>query len=724
MSIRGRPPGFSPFVCLRSANRLYASKNCISYHTNVPRLCGRRTVVFTCQSLYQNPPNVTRGQHARQTKFSSCRQFSQATEAVQEDSYEPSAMEHRQPFTDLEQSTVKELRHLLASRSLKTMGTKKELIERLQAVAQNNTSSTEADSNEDAPPTRAAPSVDQHKGSGGLSKLTVKELRGMLAERGLSTQGVKAQLIERLESSAETSSLDGQVAESNNDSTALQDATSQETDSTNDSWISQIEREVLFAEQQAAIFASRLSIVCCSLGLSEVLASLRVRSLNQAALALSLCGINSSLLDIELSALRISLVLSMILSDRQLQLIFQRLEASNTQITALENQIAAIRSEPSSLSPSTTTILPSSPTTTHIDNLHQRLIQISAEVYFTKMWLQLLNDPKPAIKQKYTKLVREHPRDEHFLRKAYLNHVRIFCSPGRKVVEEDMHHALLLALDDLYARRKTSRTRVSDRVKILPEVKEVAKAIPKDESSLEDAEHRKRISRNQILAEICSTLSESSATLPIQLSDTLRHRYPRKSDSDAAPGEFFNPMWQRLDLLDHVQAISPGVDDAEYLVTFRTFNAAAAFVNQVDAHWLDDKMTGQVYATWIPLETKPNNVVATVSFPRATIEPWRNSALIHGAGMSNWKFPLVDWGRSFMSVLQRMKLVAGGKKGDCRYWTVTGEYGHVVIMEAAFSDPATMKRFVASKSQHYLSNPWKDRFFVKQKDRYTSIVGE
>jgi len=692
-------------------------------------------------------------------------------------------MEHRQPFTDLEQSTVKELRHLLASRSLKTMGTKKELIERLQAVAQNNTSSTEADSNEDAPPTRAAPSVDQHKGSGGLSKLTVKELRGMLAERGLSTQGVKAQLIERLESSAETSpldgqvaepnndstalqgsgglskltvkelrgmlaerslstqgikaqlierlessaetsSLDGQVAESNNDSTALQDATSQETDSTNDSWISQIEREVLFAEQQAAIFASRLSIVCCSLGLSEVLASLRVRSLNQAALALSLCGINSSLLDIELSALRISLVLSMILSDRQLQLIFQRLEASNTQITALENQIAAIRSEPSSLSPSTTTILPSSPTTTHIDNLHQRLIQISAEVYFTKMWLQLLNDPKPAIKQKYTKLVREHPRDEHFLRKAYLNHVRIFCSPGRKVVEEDMHHALLLALDDLYARRKTSRTRVSDRVKILPEVKEVAKAIPKDESSLEDAEHRKRISRNQILAEICSTLSESSATLPIQLSDTLRHRYPRKSDSDAAPGEFFNPMWQRLDLLDHVQAISPGVDDAEYLVTFRTFNAAAAFVNQVDAHWLDDKMTGQVYATWIPLETKPNNVVATVSFPRATIEPWRNSALIHGAGMSNWKFPLVDWGRSFMSVLQRMKLVAGGKKGDCRYWTVTGEYGHVVIMEAAFSDPATMKRFVASKSQHYLSNPWKDRFFVKQKDRYTSIVGE
>ena len=59
-----------------------------------------------------------------------------------------------------------------------------------------------------------------------------------------------------------------------------------------------------------------------------------------------------------------------------------------------------------------------------------------------------------------------------------------------------------------------------------------------------------------------------------------------------------------------------------------------------------------------------------------------------------------------------------GRRGVCWLWKRAGEYDHVVILEIGFATTEQMKRFVNSKSEHYLSNPWKDRFFVKQKDRY------
>jgi hypothetical protein len=180
-------------------------------------------------------------------------------------------------------------------------------------------------------------------------------------------------------------------------------------------------------------------------------------------------------------------------------------------------------------------------------------------------------------------------------------------------------------------------------------------------------------------------------------------------------------MWTRLGLSDHILRTRLGASESEYLVTFKTFDPAAAFVNQVHGHWLDDEMTGQVYVTWDPIETFPNNVRAILTLPRATIEPWRKAASERGVATSKYGFPLVDWEQSLMSVFMRMNITCG-RNGDCWLWRLVGEYDHIVILEIAFSTTDKMKWFVERKSEHYLSNSWKDRFFVKQKDRYSSIL--
>jgi hypothetical protein len=213
-------------------------------------------------------------------------------------------------------------------------------------------------------------------------------------------------------------------------------------------------------------------------------------------------------------------------------------------------------------------------------------------------------------------------------------------------------------------------------------------------------------------------LSDNPIVLRIQLNNNLRIQPLQRSVQLAMdPGYLFKSMWLRLGLTSHILNTRPGSNAAEYIVTFRTFDAAAAFVNQVNHHWVDDEMTGQVYVSWDPIETRPSNTKATVMFPRATIEPWRKAAAEHGVEVSKYGYPMVDWGKSFLSALTRMKFTAG-QTGDCLVWNIVGEYRHVVIMEITFKNTETMKWFVQRKAEHYLSNPWKDRFFVKQKDRY------
>jgi hypothetical protein len=167
--------------------------------------------------------------------------------------------------------------------------------------------------------------------------------------------------------------------------------------------------------------------------------------------------------------------------------------------------------------------------------------------------------------------------------------------------------------------------------------------------------------------------------------------------------------------MDHIKIVRPGNTNLDYTVMFKSFEAAAAFVNRSNEHWLEDQISGQVYATWRPEEPSQSTSIAVLILPKATIEVWRRVALEYNAPLSKYGFPIVDWGRSFESVLQRIEMTLG-RDGDCHWYKVDSEYAHRVVIAVCFKNAETLEKFMLLKKEHCLSSPWKDRFFVQGRD--------
>lgn len=196
MLIRPCPPGLSPFICIRPGNpaRLWRKLGATASRP----ISSSVTLISGYPLSRPSARNVGQSSFIRRNCINSQgRLYSQP--AVAEDPHDPLTnvnSENRLP-TNLEKLTVKELKDLLASRSLKTSGVKSELIERLQAAAEGDTEPQVEQSD-----AGLATIPDALETFSPWSKMTVKDLKTRLSELGLSTTGLKSELIERLHSAS------------------------------------------------------------------------------------------------------------------------------------------------------------------------------------------------------------------------------------------------------------------------------------------------------------------------------------------------------------------------------------------------------------------------------------------------------------------------------------------------------------------------------------------
>jgi len=219
------------------------------------------------------------------------------------------------------------------------------------------------------------------------------------------------------------------------------------------------------------------------------------------------------------------------------------------------------------------------------------------------------------------------------------------------------------------------------------------------------------------------SLAANPITIRLTITEQHRRKFLLKPESEHTVGNFttngdpfcqiFNSMWIELGLMNYIDSIQPTDNKLEFNVTFKSFEPASAFVNRVDKHFLNDPMTGQVYATWESEEPDERNTTAIIMFPRTTLEVWRKEALQHKARMSPHGYPLVEWTKSIWTILTRMRLSIG-RYGDCRRYRIVEENHHRVVMEMSFKDGDMLNHFLERKKEHYLTNSWKDRFFAKR----------
>src|SRR5579859_7406435 len=133
--LKTRPPGFSPLICLRTANSSSIStgrglsRNAFSHDTGtrgIRILNGKYDSALNCSKIRQGSRFVVLSR----------RSSSSVATAIADVPMEERSHDTRSTPSDkderLEKLTVKELKELLAARSLKTSGLKAELIERLR----------------------------------------------------------------------------------------------------------------------------------------------------------------------------------------------------------------------------------------------------------------------------------------------------------------------------------------------------------------------------------------------------------------------------------------------------------------------------------------------------------------------------------------------------------------------------------------------------------------
>jgi hypothetical protein len=261
------------------------------------------------------------------------------------------------------------------------------------------------------------------------------------------------------------------------------------------------------------------------------------------------------------------------------------------------------------------------------------------------------------------------------------------------------------------------------RMNVDVQLREVAKETLRKMEKLQKLKPR---STTGILTAWNRNMVESLAARPIVLRVTTtaanKRKFLERPDSEHIVGPFmtdedpfcqmFNTMWLRLGLMNYIDSIQAAEKDYDYFVTFKSFEPAAALVSRPDEHYLGDRISGQIYVTWDEENPEERGTTAILILPRKTLDVWRREALHHNAPMSPYGYPQVEWTKSIWALLTRMRFSIG-RYGDARRYRSVQESYHRVVMEVSFKDRKLMNLFLERKTEHYLTNPWKDRFFAK-----------
>ena len=225
-------------------------------------------------------------------------------------------------------------------------------------------------------------------------------------------------------------------------------------------------------------------------------------------------------------------------------------------------------------------------------------------------------------------------------------------------------------------------------------------------------------------------LKNMRKTLSLAITNRTRREFLRRAEADSRVGPFstdtnpvcqiFNPMWERLGLMEYISEIRSTHEENVFEVTFKNIDGASAFINRVDEHWLDDRTIGQVHATWKPEgEGKhwEKSTKAVLTFPKRTLDIWRTEAVKRGAPIGKDGYPEVQWTRAIWAVVTRMRYSIGSF-GDARSFRVMHETPYRVVADIIFKDSEVLQQFLRRKSEHHISNEWKDRFFARERWKF------
>ena len=221
-------------------------------------------------------------------------------------------------------------------------------------------------------------------------------------------------------------------------------------------------------------------------------------------------------------------------------------------------------------------------------------------------------------------------------------------------------------------------------------------------------------------------LKNMRKTLRLAITNRTRREFLRRAEVDSHVGPFssdanpicqiFNPMWERLGLMEYISEIKSTHEENEFEVMFKNIDGASAFINRVDEHWLDDRTIGQVHATWKPEGEGnhwENSTKAVLTFPKRTLDIWRMEAVKRGAPIGKDGYPEVQWTRAIWAVVTRMRYSIGSF-GDAQSFRVMRETPYRVVADIMFKDSEALQQFLRRKSEHHISNEWKDRFFARE----------
>ena len=225
-------------------------------------------------------------------------------------------------------------------------------------------------------------------------------------------------------------------------------------------------------------------------------------------------------------------------------------------------------------------------------------------------------------------------------------------------------------------------------------------------------------------------LKNMKKTLKLAITNRTRREFLRRPEASYPVGPFstdanplcqiFNPMWERLGLIEYISEIKSTHEENEFEVTFKNIDGASAFINQVDEHWLDDRTIGQVHATWKPEgegQQWENSTKAVLTFPKRTLDIWRTEAVKRGAPIGNDGYPEVQWTRAIWAVVTRMQYSIGSL-GDARSFRVIRETPYRVVADIMFKNSKVLQQFLRRKPEHHISNEWKDRFFAREQWKF------
>jgi len=372
-------------------------------------------------------------------------------------------------------------------------------------------------------------------------------------------------------------------------------------------------------------------------------------------------------------------------------------------------------------------LIPKPTTVQHFEeNVSERTMSL-ARLYFSKAFQRAIqNGPQSTLGMRFSDFQRAQEAD---LLELYLNIITFRTKRERQATAEDFESAWKTVLEE-YAKGKGQLFigPVSPNEKLPRQVPPRTNNFvsTQQDSTTPIPQVRFPLPRREISSwnrSAVENLAGAPVALTLSLSQDQKRSFLLLPESDHIVGPFatdgdpynqaYNSMWVRLGLMEHILSITKDTStNGDYKVTFKSFNAAAAFINRVDQHWLHDSLTGQVYATWETKNIEEKQTSAIIILPRATLEVWRGEALKASVPVSEHHgYPLVEWSKSMWAVLKRMGFTIG-RDGDCIRYRTMWEKKHRVVIEMLFRERSVLDGFLAKRTRHYLTHPWKDRFFA------------